>query len=194
MHAIRIIEDEHRSLTAVLHGLLFLVREIRLRGATPDFQLFGAMLNYIDAFPERFHHPREDAYLFRRLRERDPASDALLDRLEAEHREGAKRIRDLQEALARYQHVGEREFAGFAQGVADYAAFHWEHMRAEEGEVLPRARKHLTAADWMEIDAAFADNENPLLGADARDNYRQLFRRIVNLAPPPLGVGPASHT
>ena len=28
--AIRIIEDEHRSLAAVLHGLLYLVREIRL--------------------------------------------------------------------------------------------------------------------------------------------------------------------
>jgi hemerythrin-like domain-containing protein len=191
MHAIRIIEDEHRSLAAVLHGLLFLIREIRLRGVTPDFQLLGAMLYYINAFPERFHHPKEDAYLFRCLRERDPGSIALLDRLEAEHQEGARRIHDLQEALARYQQEGQREFAGFAQGVADFASFHWEHMRSEEGEVLPRARKHLTPADWAEIDAAFADNDDPLLGASARETYKQLFRRIVNLAPPPLGVGPA---
>ncbi len=190
MHAIRIIEDEHRSLAAVLHGLLFLVREIRLRGAAPDFPLLGAMLDYIDAFPERFHHPKEDAYLFRCLRERDPATGTLLDRLEAEHRDGVRRIRELHEALARYQDEGDGGFAAFAQGVADYAAFHWEHMRAEEGEVLPRARKHLTTADWAEIDAAFADNDDPLLGADARETYKQLFRRIVNLAPPPLGVGP----
>jgi branched-chain amino acid transport system ATP-binding protein len=56
---------------------------------------------------------------------------------------------------------------------------------------MPRSRLHLTAQDWKEIDAAFADNDDPLLGADARDSFRQLFRRIVNLAPPPLGVGPA---
>ena len=56
---------------------------------------------------------------------------------------------------------------------------------------MPRSRLHLTAQDWQEIDAAFADNDDPLLGADARDSFRQLFRRIVNLAPPPLGVGPA---
>jgi hemerythrin-like domain-containing protein len=191
MRAIQIIEDEHRSLAAVLHGLLYLVRDIRLHNAPPDFQLLNAMLDYVDAFPERFHHPKEDAFLFRLLRERDPGSGALLDRLEAEHREGTQRIRDLHEALARYQREGAHEFAGFAQGAADYASFHWEHMRAEEDEVLPRAREHLTAADWAEIDTAFADHDDPLLGADARENYRQLFRRIVNLAPPPLGLGPA---
>jgi len=191
MHAIRVIEDEHRSLAAVLHGLLYLVREIRLRNAAPDFELLSAMLHYIDAFPERFHHPKEDAYLFRRLRERDPAAGELLDRLEAEHRQGAILILGLKGALARYRQGGEPEFAAFAQGVTEFASFHWEHMRAEEDEVMPRARQHLTTADWAEIDAAFADNEDPLLGADARENYRQLFRQIVNLAPPPLGVGPA---
>ena len=50
MRAIQIIEDEHRSLAAVLHRLLYLVRDIRLRGAAPDFELLGAMLDYIDAF------------------------------------------------------------------------------------------------------------------------------------------------
>lgn len=190
MRAIQIIEDEHRSLAAVLHGLLYLVREIRLRGAAPDFELLGAMLNYIDAFPERFHHPKEDAYLFRLLRERDPGAAPVLDRLEAEHRDGAKHIQRLKDALARYQREGAPAFAEFAQGVADFASFHWEHMRAEESDVLPRARRHLTSADWTEIDAAFANNEDPLLGEGARASFRELFRRIVNLAPPPLGVGP----
>src|SRR6478752_7114349 len=63
MQAIRIIRDEHRAIAAILHGMLFLVRKIRDRGATPDFNLFGAMIYYIDAFPERFHHPKEDRYL-----------------------------------------------------------------------------------------------------------------------------------
>jgi branched-chain amino acid transport system ATP-binding protein len=191
MRAIQIIEDEHRSLAAVLHGLLYLVREIRLRGVAPDFELLGAMLQYIDAFPERFHHPKEDAYLFRKLRERDPSAAALLDRLEAEHVEGARLIQGLKDALARCQHEEGRDIADFAQRAADFASFHWDHMRREETEVLPRSRNHLTAQDWEEIDAAFADNDDPLLGADARDGFRQLFRRIVNLAPPPLGVGPA---
>ena len=60
MQADRIIQDEHRSLAAVLHGMLYLVHDIRDRGAKPSFDVFGAMIYYIDAFPERFHHPKED--------------------------------------------------------------------------------------------------------------------------------------
>ena len=191
MQAIWIIRDEHRALAAILHGMLFLVRKIRDRGATPDFNLFGAMIYYIDAFPERFHHPKEDRYLFHVLRIRHPASASLLDRLEDEHRTGAYKIRALEQALARYQHGGVSEFPDFAKAVEDYAAFHWNHMRAEEDEVLPLAEKHLSAADWDGVDTAFLGHVDPMHGAGAEGEYQALFTRIVNLAPPPIGVGPA---
>lgn len=191
MQAIRIIRDEHRAIAAILHGMLFLVRKIRDRGATPDFNLFGAMIYYIDAFPERFHHPKEDRYLFHVLRIRHPDSVSLLDRLEDEHRTGAYKIRALEQALARYQHGGASEFPDFAKAVEDYAAFHWNHMRAEEDEVLPLAEKHLSAADWDGVDTAFLGHVDPMHGAGAEGEYQALFTRIVNLAPPPIGVGPA---
>lgn len=191
MQAIRTIRDEHRAIAAILHGMLYLVRKIRDRGATPNFNLFGAMIYYIDAFPERFHHPKEDRYLFRVLRIRHPDSASLLDRLEEEHRTGAYKIRALEQALARYQHGGVSEFPDFAKAVEDYAAFHWNHMRAEEDEVLPLAEKHLSAADWDEVDTAFLGHVDPMHGAGAEGEYQALFTRIVNLAPPPIGVGPA---
>lgn len=191
MRAIDIIRDEHRSLAAVLQGMLYLVRNIRLRQAEPDFAVFGAMVYYIDAFPERFHHPKEDAHLFRLVRERNPNASALIDRLESEHRLGAEMIRTLEQSLLRYQQGGDAEFAGFAAAVAAYAAFHWDHMRAEEDLVIPMARTCLTRDDWDEIDAAFSGNTNPLLGAKAGGKFGALFRRIVSITPPPLGVGPA---
>lgn len=191
MQSIRIIQDEHRSLAAVLHGMLHLVREIRERGAKPDFAVLRAMVYYIDAFPERFHHPKEDRYLFRLLRIRYPEASPLLERLETEHRAGADKIRLLEQALARYQEGGAREFSAFAAAVEGYAAFHWDHMHAEEKQLLPLAEKHLTAGDWEAVDAAFTGHTDPLFGAQAGREYDQLFRRIVNLAPPPIGVGPA---
>ena len=190
MEAVRIIRNEHRSLAAVLHGMVYLVREIRDRGARPDFALLGAMIYYIDTFPERLHHPKEDKYVFRLLRMRCAEAAPLLDRLEQEHRTGASKIRALEQALARFQQGGMPEFRAFAAAVDAYADFHWEHMRAEEKEVLPLAEKHLTAGDWEAIDAAFTDNSDPLFGAGAEQAYDQLFQRIVNLAPPPIGVGP----
>ena len=192
MEAIRIIQDEHRSLAAVLHGMHYLVRAIRDHGMKPDFKLLGAMVHYIDTVPERFHHPKEDKYLFTLLRLRCPEARPLLDRLHEEHRAGAEKIRDLEQALSRYEHGGGTGFRDvFVAAVEAFAAFHWDHMRCEEKEVLPLAEKHLTAGDWRAIDAAFTGHTDPLFGAEAGAEYDRLFRRIAMLAPPPIGVGPA---
>ena len=182
MQTLRILRDEHRTLAAVLHGFLHLVRDIRAGHAAPDFALLGAMLHYIDTFPERFHHPKEDRYLFRLLRTRDPAAAPLLDRLHEEHRAGGNKIRLLVEALERYERGVDDGFATFAEIVAEYAAFHWNHMRCEEMEVLPLAEHFLTRADWDEIDAAFTGHTDPILGEDAAHQY-ELVRRILDLAP-----------
>jgi hemerythrin-like domain-containing protein len=190
VQAKRIIEEEHRSLAAMLHGMLYVVREIRYVGIKPDFVLLGAMVDYIDAFLERFHHPKEDAYLFTALGSRYPGAAPLLDRLKQEHERGAAKMRELQQALTHYQHGGSADFPTFAALVADYAAFHWQHMRVEENDLLPLAERHLAASDWEAIDAAFLGHTNPMLGAEQGDEYRELFRRIVNLAPSPIGVAP----
>ena len=190
MQAKRIIEEEHRSLAAVLHGMLYVVREIRYMGMQPDFVLLEAMVHYIDAFQERFHHPKEDAYLFKLLGSRYPGAEPLLDRLKHEHESGAVKLRELQRALTRYRDGGSAEFPAFAALVAAYATFHWGHMRLEENDLLPLAERHLTDADWDAIDAAFLGHTDPLLGAEQGDEYRELFRRIVNLAPRPIGVAP----
>lgn len=193
MQALRIIRDEHRGLAAVLHGMLYLVHEIRDRRGKPNFELLGAMMHYIDAFPERFHHPKEDEYLFRLLRLRHAEATRLLDRLNTEHRTGAEKIRSLQQALARYQQGGEREFSGFLTAVEDYVAFHWDHMRTEEMEIFPLAEKYLSVSDWQAIDAAFLGHTDPMLGAESGGTYDALFTRIVNLAPPPIGLGPVGR-
>ncbi len=188
--AVKIIKDEHRSIAAVLEGLVRLTAEIRCAQRKPDFTLLRAIVRYIEAFPERLHHPKEDAYIFARLRIRRPDVAPLLDALETEHVEGTARLGELHAALDRYEQVGPVAFPPFERNVASYADFHWAHMRKEEDEVLPLALKALVAADWREIDAAFESNDDPLVGIRATKASRELFRRIVNLAPPPIGVGP----
>jgi hemerythrin-like domain-containing protein len=149
------------------------------------------MLYYIDTFPERLHHPKEDCYLFSRLRARTHEADEVLDRLEDQHRRGAQMVRELEQALLRYEQGGSAHLEGFALCVREYADFHWRHMREEEEAILPLAEKVLTASDWAEIDRAFAGNADPLIGEQLQRNYEALFTRIVAMAPPPIGVGPA---
>ena len=193
MKAIQIIRDEHRALAAVLHGLLYLVREVRDHGARPDFTVLSAMIYYIDAFPERFHHPKEDRYLFPLVRSRVPAIAGVLDRLETDHQVGAAKMRTLMQALTRYREGGDREAPAFMAAIDDYVVFERDHMRCEERDVLPAAEQHLTAADWACVDDAFCGASDPLLGVGPGTHWAQVFSRIANLAPPPIGVGPVPH-
>ena len=190
MKSLRIIRDEHRALAAVLHGLLYLMRQSRDKGAPPNFPALSAMLYYIDAFPERFHHPKEDRYLFPLLRARAPQIADVLDRLEEEHAAGAAKLQALSEAFVRYREGGQAELPTFAETLESYASFHWSHMRTEETSVLPAAEQHFTAGDWDSVDAAFTGHTDPLLGEDPGAHWSKLFTRIVTLAPPPIGVGP----
>jgi len=65
-------------------------------------------------------------------------------------------------------------------------------MRVEETEMMPLAERYLTDEDWASIDSAFLDHDDPMLGVETSDGFRELFKRIVNLAPPPIGVGPSA--
>jgi hemerythrin-like domain-containing protein len=180
MQAIRIIVDEHRSLAAVMHAMLGSIREVRLCGSTPNFAMFEAMVNYLDTFVERLHHPKEEAYLFIMLRLRYPDCTTLIDRLLAEHREGSVKLRLLQPALERYRQGEPDAFASFAQAAQAYAAFHWNHMRAEDEQLLPLARRYFSEADWKAIEEAYGDHGDPMLALPAQE-CDALFRSIVAL-------------
>jgi len=94
--ALRIIYDEHRSISAVLSGLKSLAQMAQDARLRPEFKVFRAMIYYIDAFPERMHHPKEDEHLFARLLARRPDARALVDGLQAEHVAGRRLVRDLE--------------------------------------------------------------------------------------------------
>ena len=186
--AISILKSEHRSISAVLHALKELARMAHDATARPRFQVLRSMLRYIDEYPEKLHHPKEDEHLFARLVARAPETRLLVEELQAEHEEGARLIRELERALLFMEEgwpVGAREFE---QAVKAYAEFHWKHMRKEEQQLLPLAERHLTAEDWSAIDAAFAANRDPIAGMQERD-FEKLFARIVSLAPDPVGLG-----
>jgi len=186
--AIRILRDEHRSLSAVLHGLQELARTAQDPKLRPNFAVFRAMIYYIDAFPERLHHPKEDDVLFPRILERAPAAAALVQELRREHEKGATLIRELEQALVAFEATWPFGADRFEEAVKAYAQFHWSHMRKEEQALLPLAEAALTGEDWKAIGSAFAANEDQI--ADLREkDFADLFSKIVSIAPAPVGLG-----
>ena len=190
--ALTTLRDEHRTISAVLHGMEYLVHEIRSERKKIDPRVFHAMLYYLDTFAERVHHPREDKYLFAILRSRSSEAADLIARLEEDHAGGEEALRRLAQSLIRYEEGGEREFPAFERQVANFVDGYRNHMRREEEEFFPLALRIFTPLDWVMIDAAFKEHDDPLAAAREEKDFDTLFTRIVTLAPPPIGVGPAA--
>jgi hemerythrin-like domain-containing protein len=186
--AINIIQHDHDVLGAVLQGMLQIIRTIGESGKAPDLKVLRAMLFYIHEYPERVHHPKEDRFLFPAIRKRTKAADEAILELEVQHTLGDRLVLDLEHALNRYELEGAAAFDAFALMAEQYAGFYKAHMRLEEQTILPIAMEVLNENDWRQLDAAFTEEKNPLSGN--RADMQQLFSMIVNLAPPPVGVGP----
>ena len=188
--SLKAIHEEHASLAAVLHSLRLLLDQGPGDEPAVFFDVMRAMLFYIDEFPERLHHPKESRLLFPLVLQRAPEVAPVLAQLEQDHAGGEAAVRELQHLLLAWELMGEPRRAPFANELARYVQFYMEHMRLEETQVLPLAQQHLDGDDWRELDAAFANNADPLCDSQPRDAaYDRLFSRIVLRAPSPIGLG-----
>lgn len=203
MQALDIISAEHRGMWRLASALDGLRSELQARhpAPAPDEAATAvvAMLEYLKAYTDRLHHPKEDQYLFRLLRQRSPEAEAQITRLEADHRNGPVRLEALLTQARALTGAGPGLEAGFLAELQSFVEHMRQHIRFEETTVMPLARRTLTADDWREVDAAFLANDDPLFGAQPRAEFSALHARIVRLAPEPFGLGgtaeplPAKH-
>lgn len=187
-----IIRSEHRRLATIITCFVGVLNDIKDREKPSDMGLLSQIVAYLEEFLYRYHHPKEDDYLFRRLKERDAKSAALISRLSDEHNEGRTILHRLRANLKRYLEDNSRErFLAFYNIAMVYRDFEYHHMGTEERELLPLALAHFTDADWRELDAIFSEHDDPVFGERADAKFRDLAANIIHRAPAPHGLGVA---
>jgi hemerythrin-like domain-containing protein len=99
---------------------------------------------------------------------------------------GAQSMKHLEQLMARWDAGGPSERDAFVEAAKVFIDRYGEHMRLEEEELMPLAERCLTTQDWQVSEAEFAKHHDPLKGAA---DSAELFRRILYLAPAPIGLG-----
>ena len=188
--SMQIIVEEHAALSAMLRSLMLMVK----RGPEPNrskfFDVLRAMLFYIDEFPERLHHPKESNLLFPKVVKLAPKVMGAIDKLERDHMNSEKAARDLQHLLLAWELLGAGQRRAFEAAFEKYVSFYLEHMNLEESVILPEAQRCFSEDDWRVLDAAFAENADPLTGHyPPTQAFEKLFSLIVTRAPSPIGLG-----
>ena len=98
-YVIEVLRQEHCNIEKLLRVL---ERELSVfdRGDRPDYEVVLAVINYFKEYADSCHHPKEDM-IVEKLKARDPVRAATVGDLETEHREGAKRLRQVALAVER---------------------------------------------------------------------------------------------
>lgn len=186
MHALEIIQEEHRNLWRIARTIDLVIDELQA-GTQVDAAFFYALFDYIQEFMDGCHHAKEDLYLFKAMRLRAPDEVAsVLDALEAEHMNGPSHLLAMRQLLEHGQPTTQPEFVIALRQYIDNLK---QHVTTEETKAFSLAKKYLLPEDWAEILVAFSNNQDPLFGEDARTEYRELHHRIVSLAPDSIGLG-----
>lgn len=175
--AIAVIRKEHQNMTRLLD---LLDRQIDLieNAVQPDYELIKEIVDYFLTFPDLYHHPKEDL-IFRKIKRRAPDLAADLFDLEAEHEKVSDRLHTFTKTLVNVMleaEVPRDSFVGIAREFIDGER---QHMADEEKHFFRLALDTLSEKDWVDIDAAIANFNDPL---DAEPSLR--FRSLdVHLNP-----------
>jgi len=187
--AVWIIRDEHSRYGAVLSLIRSLLNEPGADEDSVDTGLIALALDYVAEFVATFHHPKEDRYLFRLVRARAPETGAVIDALAAEHLQGDRKLTALRVRLEALQRRPSPErFARFKADALAYVDFETMHAMKESRELLPVAERVLTADDRVELDAAFASNDDPAFGSEPKQRFERMLSALANRAPAPYGL------
>lgn len=179
------IKAEHALLARIIAAMQAWVVQCREPGAKPDFNLFAAMLRYVEEVPDRIHHPQEDAVLFPAIADA-PGARSVIAELEREHASGGAMLRLLRESYEAMKCGAPNALNRLSTAMDDFSEFYWAHMRKEEQTLLPLAAAALAPSQWEGIEKAFVAVNDPLFGSELAETYRQLYEYIAARMPDPI--------
>jgi len=176
---IEVLRQEHRNIEKLLRVL---ERELSVfdRGDRPDYEVVLAVIDYFKDYPDSCHHPKEDI-IVGKFRARDPVAAATIGDLEAQHREGASRLRRVAQAVERVLSDQDLWRQTIVDIIRDFINHERQHMAMEERVVFPAVLKALRAEDWADIARQVAGRYGPPSQPDFEERFSTLRRNILDM-------------
>jgi hemerythrin-like domain-containing protein len=176
---IEILCQEHRNIEKLLQVM---EQELTVfdRGERPDYEIFGAIVEFFKNYPDSCHHPKEDI-IYEKFKTRDSGRAASVADLEAEHRQGAVRLRRVAQAIESVLNDQELLRESVNRIVRDFIDNERKHIALEEEVVFPAIVDTLQPGDWADIALTLADRYGPPSEADFEEQFSTLRRDILEL-------------
>jgi hemerythrin-like domain-containing protein len=158
-----ILKHEHRIIERVLRALDGVCMRLEGREKVPAAVL-QEIVRFITTFADRYHHGKEETFLFPALERRGIAREGPLAVMEYEHQVERELISDLVQAIDMYKEGSIDAAQDFIVASRTYLQLLVGHIEKEDNilfrigdEVLDDAEKRALAESFKETDAALGD-------------------------------------
>ena len=176
---INVLRQEHCNMESLLRVL---EREVSVfgRGDRPDYEVVRAVIDYFKDYPDSCHHPKEDM-IVEKLKARDSIAAASIGDLEAQHREGAKRLRRVAQAVERVLSDQDLVRQTVTDIIRDFIDHERQHMAIEERLVFPTMLNALRPEDWADIALKLTERDDPFYQPGFEEKFNTLRRNILTM-------------
>ena len=179
-HLIESLHVDHRNL-----GKLLSLLEANLHALQsdddPDFLLMLDVIEYVDSYPDVFHHPREDL-LFQRAIERDSSVKKEVQPALEQHVQLKESTHSLLDSLNAVLNDAVIDKRLLMDTIHDYIDSQRVHIVLEESSIYPHIERLLTPEDIHWLDEHNPAMSDPLFGDLVDNRFRQLYKHILEFS------------
>ena len=146
-------------------------------GERIDFELISAVLEYLADYADQVHHRVEDQ-LFEPLKDRDDEIGATVRQVMQQHPHLSSRTRQFRNTVDGVVQDAVVTREELEQQARAFLALQREHLRLEEDRLIPRLEELLDPAALDAAAALLPGDDDPVFGAQGRDQFVRLFERL----------------
>jgi len=148
--------------------------------SSPELNIILEAINYLQAYPEKWHHPLEDV-IFSELQKRNLDKEGLISALRIEHHRLEKQTEDVFKLFYSLANDCVVPVAILKTKTQDLIDEQRRHMDTENIHVYPLMNEHFSDNDWEKIGQRVGDVHDPLFGSLLREDFADLYQYILDI-------------
>lgn len=166
-----------------LRRILFLLEQLLIeiyRGSSINYPMLQRILAYIQDYPERVHHPAEDA-MFSVLIKDGIDNKKLrkdINTLMKDHSQIETLTRDAIEVVEPITSSTHHDISRIGNILLNLIMRQRSHLMFEEMNIYPYMAEHLRKEHWERIADIIPDTEDPIFGENVRKEYELIFKAL----------------
>jgi hemerythrin-like domain-containing protein len=174
LHALK---QDHRVIERALRALDGICLRLRLGEEIPHSSL-AQIVAFISTFADRYHHGKEESYLFPALERRGILREGgPLAIIEQQHEIERKLTAQMHRALEEYEHLDQESGRRFVEAARRYTDHLINHIQTEDSLLFRLADEILEDADIAEMKKGFERSESELSPL-TREEYEKLSTEL----------------